>query len=467
MLYNKGLFIFHRDLRIVDNKALIEACNLCENVYTVFIFTPDQVSNLNNYKSNNAVQFMIESLVDLKHSIKEKNGNLFTFYDTQENVIQKFVKNEGIEAVFFNTDYTPYAVKRDILTRNLCKDLNIDCIEKQDYYLLEPGSIKTGDGLGDIYKKFTPFYEKVVDRKYENVSKENVKNLFNKVPNVNKKITLKKAFEKFTIKNDNLLVRGGRKNGITRLKNSILEQSKYKQTRDYLTTKTSFLSAYIKFGCVSIREVYHAYKDKYGKYHGLISEIFWREFFAHILYKYPNVVGKSYNKKLQSVKWRNSKSDFDRWCKGNTGFPVVDAGMRQMNETGYMHNRVRMIVADFLIKTLLLDWRLGEKYFATKLTDYDVASNNGNWQNMSSTGVIATPYFRSFNPFLQSEKFDKQCEYIKKWVPELNDVLPEDIHNWNTMCKNPIYKNIEYPCPIVDYAEQKKNMLQLYKKYMK
>jgi deoxyribodipyrimidine photo-lyase len=458
--YKNGLFIFHRDLRIIDNKALLKACNMCENVYLSFIFTPDQVSNLNDYKSNNAVQFMIESLVDLSETIKKKGGNLLTFYDNQENIIKQFVENENINAVFFNTDYTPYAIKRDTLTRDFCKKLNIDCIEAQDYYLLEPGSITSGSG--DIYKKFTPFYDTVVNRKYEMVSRESVKNLANNIPNIKNTITLKQAFKKFTIYNPNKLVNGGRKNGYIRLKKSLPEQSKYKDTRNYLTAKTSFLSAYIKFGCISIREVYHSYKDKYGKTHGLISELFWREFFAHILYVYPNVVGQSYNKKLRNVKWKNSKSNFKKWCDGKTGYPVVDAGMRQMNETGYMHNRVRMIVADFLVKTLLLDWRLGEKYFATKLTDYDIASNNGNWQNMSSTGAIATPYFRSFNPFLQSEKFDKNCEYIKKWVPELIDVLPEDIHNWDTMCTDPDYKQVKYPCPIVDYKAQKEIMLKLY-----
>lgn len=461
--YKKVLFIFHRDLRIVDNKALLKACKMCESVFLVFIFTPDQVSNQNDYKSNNAVQFMIESLIDLRLSIKKSDGKLFTFYDTQENIIKQFVENENIEAVFFNTDYTPYSVKRDTSTRDLCKKLNIDCIEDQDYYLLEPGSVRSGDGSGDIYKKFTPFYENVVNRHYKKVSHKKVKHLSKEIPKVKNKIELEDAMSKFTTVNENILVHGGRKNGLKRLKKSVNEQSKYKQMRDYLTTNTSFLSAYIKFGCVSVREVYHLYKNKYGKRHGLLSELFWREFFAHILYVYPEVVGKSYSQRLQKIKWRKSKSDYKKWCDGKTGFPVVDAGMRQMNTTGYMHNRVRMIVADFLTKTLLLDWRLGEKYFAKKLTDYDIASNNGNWQNMSSTGVIATPYFRSFNPFLQSEKFDKNCEYIKKWVPELKDVIPEDIHNWNTICKDPIYKNIEYPCPIVDYAQQKGVMLKLYK----
>jgi|688.fasta_scaffold270363_2 deoxyribodipyrimidine photo-lyase len=463
--YKNGLFIFHRDLRIIDNKALLKACNTCDNVYLIFIFTPDQVTDQNDYKSNNAVQFMIESLIDLKKNIKKKGGSLFTFFNYQENVITEFIKNENIEAVFFNTDYTPYAIKRDTNARNLCKKLNIDCIEEQDYYLLEPGSVISKSG--GIYKKFTPFYENVVNKIYEKPSSQSVKNLSNKIPNIKNKITLEKAMQKFTTINKNILVNGGRKNGYKRLKKSLLEQSRYKETRNNLTSKTSFLSAYIKFGCISIREVYHAYKDKYDKNHGLISELFWREFFAHLLYVYPDVISKSYNKKLQKIKWRISKSAFKKWCEGKTGFPVVDAGMRQMNESGYMHNRVRMIVADFLVKVLLLDWRLGEKYFAKKLTDYDIASNNGNWQNMSSTGVIATPYFRSFNPFLQSEKFDKNCEYIKKWVPELNDVLPEDIHNWDIMCKDPNYKHIKYICPIVDYSKQKSDMLKLYKEYMK
>jgi deoxyribodipyrimidine photo-lyase len=229
------------------------------------------------------------------------------------------------------------------------------------------------------------------------------------------------------------------------------------------TSETTFLSAYIKFGCVSIREVYHSFKKVYGLNHGLIRELIWREFFAHVLFAYPNVVGKSYQPRYQHLKWQNSETRLKRWQKGETGFPLIDASMRQLNTTGYMHNRGRMAVATFLVKTLLIDWRHGEKYFATKLTDYDLASNNGNWQGISSTGVDLKPYFRDMNPWIQEIKFDPEAEYIKKWVPELKDVLAKDIHRWTTACQDPKYKSIDYPKPMVDYDEQKEKMLEMYK----
>jgi len=256
------------------------------------------------------------------------------------------------------------------------------------------------------------------------------------------------------------LVRGGRTEGLLRLKNAAKTQESYETERDTLTYNTTFLSAYIKFGCVSIREVYHTFARAFGKKSGIIRELIWRDFFAHVLFHYPEVMNQSYQPRYRSLKWRKSESDFDAWKSGNTGFPVVDAGMRQLNQTGYMHNRVRMIVASFLVKVLLLDWRLGERYFAEKLTDYDIASNNGNWQGISGTGVDMKPYFRDMNPWIQSAKFDKNAEYVKKWIPELEPVSPRDIHLWFEKHEN--YSSVSYPKPMVDYYEQKKKMLEMY-----
>ena len=268
---------------------------------------------------------------------------------------------------------------------------------------------------------------------------------------------------KFTTINPDKLVEGGRTEAIHRLKSAIQNQKKYDENRDTFTYNTTFLSAYLKFGCVSVREVYSTIKRVFGLNHGIIRELLWREFFAHVLYSYPEVVGQSYQPRYRHIKWHHSASQLERWKKGQTGFPIVDACMRQLNTTGYMHNRGRMTTASFLIKVLLIDWREGEKYFAQKLTDYDIASNNGGWQGTSGTGVDMKPYFRDMNPWIQSAKFDKNAEFIKKWVPELENVDPIDIHKWSTMCDDPKYKDVKYPKPIVDYDFQKQEMLEMYK----
>jgi deoxyribodipyrimidine photo-lyase len=325
--------------------------------------------------------------------------------------------------------------------------------------LYEPGSITTG---GKAYKKYTPFYLKVVHNRPSDPSLKKVSNLKATTKQIGNQITLSAAMNKFTKINPNKLVVGGRTEATKKLKSAALNQKHYDEQRDFFIEKTTFLSAYIKFGCVSIREVYSIFKRAFGINHGLIRELLWREFFAHVLYAYPEVVGKSYQPRYQHIHWHNSSSKFDKWTKGQTGFPIVDACMRQLNETGYMHNRGRMTVASFLVKTLLIDWRDGEKYFAQQLTDYDIASNNGNWQGISSTGVDMKPYYRDMNPWIQGAKFDKEAEFIKKWVPELKDVPAKDIHKWSTACEDLKYKDIHYPKPIVNYDEQKKMMLDLY-----
>jgi deoxyribodipyrimidine photo-lyase len=456
---NNGLFIFHRDFRITDNIGLLEASKLCNNLYTCFIFTPEQVGSANNYRSQNAIQFMIESLEDLESEIHIKNGKLLTLYGNQESIIRELVNELKIEGIFFNKDYTPYAVQRDRETVELCKRLSIECQMFSDYYLYEPGTITTG---GNAYKKYTPFYLKVIHINPKSPSLKRVSNLANTTKTIKHKISLTEAMSKFTKINPSKLVEGGRANAILRLKNAVLNQKHYDEKRDFFIEKTTFLSAYIKFGCVSIREVYSTIRRAFGLNHGIIRELLWREFFAHVLYSYPEVVGKSYQPKYHDIHWMNSTSLLEKWQKGQTGFPIVDACMRQLNSTGYMHNRGRMTVACFLVKTLLIDWRKGEQYFAKQLTDYDIASNNGNWQGISSTGVDMKPYYRDMNPWIQSIKFDKEAEFIKHWVPELKNVDSRDIHKWYQLHNDPKYKDIEYPKPIVDYDEQKIKMMDMY-----
>ena len=270
-------------------------------------------------------------------------------------------------------------------------------------------------------------------------------------------ISLVEALNKFTKINPNILVHGGRTDAIKQLKISSKTHSHYPRTHNELSHPTSQLSAYIKFGCISIREVYKVFREK----HDFIRQLFWRDFYANILYSFPHVLGSAMKPNYNKIHWHHNNNWFEKWCKGETGYPVVDAGMRQLLETGYMHNRARLIVMSFLIKTLLIDWQKGEKYFATKLTDYDPASNNGNIQWIAGSGADSQPYFRIFNPWEQAKNFDPDCEYIKTWVLELKDVPNKDILNWEDTYSQ--YKNIKYPKPIVDYKIQKELALKMYK----
>lgn len=456
----KGLFIFHRDYRIHDNTGLHIALDDCKTVYCCFIFTPEQVGTRNEFRSDNAIQFMIESLDDLRREIAAKGGELILCYGEHIQTVRSLIRTLDIDAVYCNKDYTPYAIERQKKMEDLCKAENVLLnLCSGDYYLYEPGSVVTGQSAG--FKKYTPFYNNVVNlsvrpplykRKFRFASHRNVPNT----------ITLQEAASRFVKKpNEDILVRGGRENALARLRRAVQTQQDYVKNRDTLTYNTTFLSAYIKFGCVSIREVYHTFVKAFGLESGIIRELIWREFFAHVLYHYPEVLNQSYQLRYRGIRWRTSESDFEAWKTGSTGFPVVDAGMRQLNETGYMHNRVRMIVASFLIKVLLIDWRMGEKYFAQKLTDYDIASNNGNWQGISGTGVDMKPYFRDMNPWIQSVKFDREAEYIQRWVPELKDIPARDIHTWYESYRT--YTQVTgYPKPMVNYYEQKKKMLEMY-----
>lgn len=460
--YKNGLFIFHRDLRIIDNIGLNHANSICSNLYTTFIFTPEQVSNKNKFKSTNAIQFMIECLEELEKSIRDQNGKLIFFYGNTLKIVDKLIKALNIDVVVFNKDYSPYAIARDNELDTLCKKRGISCIMKSDYYLYEPGTIKTS--TGNYYKKYTPFYEEVI--KHDVITPMKLKTFHFSSSNsldIKEQVSLNEITHKLVpVKNEDILVHGGRTNALKSLLDATKTQKQYVEKRDYLIYNTTFLSSPIKFGCLSIREVYYAFVKHFGKSSGIIRELVWREFFAHVLYAFPEVLSGSYQKKYKSIHWNNSEKNFELWKKGETGFPVVDAGMRQLNQTGYMHNRCRMVVANFLIKTLLIDWRKGEQYFAQKLTDYDPASNNGNWQSISATGVDMKPYFRDMNPWIQSVKFDKNAAYIKKWVPELENVDPKDIHKWYDAYSKSEYKNV-YIKPIVDYNAQKIEMLQMYK----
>lgn len=455
------IFIFRRDLRLVDNVCLNHIMKNHKNIIPVFIFTPEQIGNKNKYKSDNAIQFMIESLKDLNKELRKYKSKLHLFKGDNIKVLNKICKTTDVENIAFNIDYTPYSIKRDKAIAKLCKKLDINCILKEDYLLAKMDSFLKKDNTP--YTIFTPFKNSGLKQKSKinKPAKSQVKNLIksNKLDTVD--------YIKHKI-NKNISVNGGRKEALKQLK-KVKNQKKYAKTRNTLEIETTLLSAYIKFGCLSIREVFWYINNKLGSKSVLLSQLFWREFYFYIAYHFPKVLkGKNYNEKYNSIKWKNSKKLFNAWCEGKTGYPVVDAGMRQMNETGYMHNRARLITSNFLNRLLGHDWRKGEQYYATQLVDYDPSVNNGNWQWIASTGVDPKPYFqRLFNPMTQSKKYDSDCNYIRKWVPELKDVPDKDIHDWNTKYVDYDLKKVKYVKPIVEYKEARNDSVMMYRKVLK
>ena len=455
--FENGLFIFRRDLRIIDNNGLNLLNEKCKNVFTIFIFTPEQVGNGNKYKSDNSVQFMIESLQDLASQISKAGGHLYTFYGHNDSVVADCIKAWDINLVCFNLDITPYAKERDEKIIKMCENMKCYVMYDYDYYLCEPGSVLNGSGM--TYQKFTPFYNTAKKIKVEKPASKRHLSLKKGDSHISNKITLDEAMKKFVgNENPDILVHGGRENAIKQIHIAAKNIKHYEKSRDELSKPTSQLSAYIKFGNISIREVYYAFKNN----HAFIRQLYWRDFYSGVLYSFPRVLGHALKPKYDKIKWHNNERWFDAWCKGETGFPVVDAGMRQLNTTGYMVNRARLITMSFLIKTMLIDWRKGEKYFASKLTDYDVASNNGNTLWVMGGGADSQQYMRIFNPFTQAKEHDPKCEYIKTWIPELKDINNDIILNWETEWEK--NKDIKYPKPILDYSEQRKKALDMYAK---
>lgn len=458
-----NIFIFHRDLRLVDNTTLIKMIKEEGPVTPIFVFPPEQIDpSKNKYFSHNLVQFMIESIKELDTDIKQFTGKLYTFKGDYIDILNSIHKIKNINSIGSNYDYSPYAKKRDTKIEKWCKTNNINFYQEEDM-LLHP--IMTDDTFSPSTKRpytvFTPFKKNCQKTlKVADVDK------FRKFKFSNSQLTKNKYYfndlDSLYEHNKDINVNGGRNNAIKIIKN-IGKFNEYDKKRNFMTYKTTFLSAYINFNVVSIREVYHAVKSKLGNV-GLVSELYWRDFYYNILYFFPHVVGNAFNAKYDKIKWDYSASQFKKWKDGKTGFPIVDACMRQLNNTGYMHNRGRMIVSSFLTKDLLIDWRKGEKYFATKLVDYNISANNGGWQWSAGSGTDAQPYFRIFNPWTQSVNYDKECEYIKKYVPELKDVEPKHIHNWYKYYD--LYTNLDYPKPMVDHATARLETLNRYKKYL-
>lgn len=458
IVFKKSLFIFRRDLRIDDNLALLEAAKNSEIIIPCFIFDPVQVGEKNKYKSVNAVQFMTESLKDLSDCIKKRGGTLYFFYGAPEKIVKKLIHECSCDAVFVNHDYTPFSKKRDAHIQRVCEENGIAFNAYHDALLCSPEQVLKKDG--SPYTIFTPFFKRASQNIVTPPKKLHTTHFYTK--KISGALALKAIDTMFPIKNQKLFTHGGAKKALAILK-KINQFLHYAQEKDFPgLQKTTGLSAHLKCGTVSVRQVYLAIAQTYNKNHPLIRQLYWRDFFTHIAHFFPHVFGNPFHKKYTTVSWDNDKKMFHAWCEGKTGFPIIDAGMRQLNTTGFMHNRVRMIVASFLTKDLHIDWRLGERYFATKLVDYDPAVNNGNWQWAASTGCDAQPYFRIFNPWLQQKKFDKEAVYIKKWVPELVSVSAIDIHRWPKACIQ--YPFVSYPSPVVDHNKEAKNSKKLFEK---
>lgn len=457
--YSKSLFVFRRDYRLTDNTALIKCCAESDSVIAVFCFDPAQYdASLNDYFGANSFRFLIESLRDLDRQLNTCDAKLHFLQGTPWEEVTKLAISEQCAAVYCNEDYTPYALQRDVNIKSALSSKAIDFVSCADVLLTKPGYVLTNNG--DAYKVFTPFRRKASE---QGVAKPEEFQAGNLIRVRNKLLKNKTILDDLDPGGQSARQVGGRAEGLKKL-SSISRLSDYSQVRNVpATAGTSELSAHLKFGTVSVREVYWEIINQLSGSSQLITELYWRDFYLHLLYAFPYVLGDEFQKKYQRMDWEGVEGMdqellLEAWQLGQTGFPIVDAGMRQLLADGWMHNRVRMIVASFLTKDLHLDWREGERWFATHLVDYDPASNNGGWQWSASTGADAAPYFRIFNPWSQQKKFDPDCVYIKKYIPELHSLSPKEIHSWDSVQS----REIDYPNPIVDHQEQRELALEAY-----
>ncbi len=419
------LFWFRRDLRMEDNAALFHALKENKKVLPLFIFDTEILDKLED-KADARVDFIHQSLKLIKDELEMEGSSLLILHG---NPIELFSKLTP-KAVYANHDYEPYAKKRDTLVESLLNEKGILFKTFKDQVIFEKEEITKDDGTP--YTVFTPYSKKW---------KAKVNQFFLRSYPVKKYKDHFKSVAPFPF--PELYDLGFQKSGMAfpprLIKKKIIEQ--YQGNRNFpALAGTSRLSVHLRFGTVSIRSLARIAEKTSETW---LNELIWREFYHMILWHFPKVEKESFKPQYDRIEWRNNQKDFTSWCEGKTGYPIVDAGMRELNATGFMHNRVRMIVASFLTKHLLIDWRLGEAYFAKKLLDFDLAANNGGWQWAAGSGCDAAPYFRVFNPYLQAEKFDPKNEYINKWVEEIN--------------------TINYPKPIIDHQLARMRVLEAYK----
>ncbi|MCB0775199.1 MAG: deoxyribodipyrimidine photo-lyase [Chitinophagaceae bacterium] len=419
---------FRRDLRLFDNAALYHALRSECPVLPVFIFDRNILDDLEG-KKDGRVEFIHSTLLDIQKQLVATGTSLYVRYGTPKTVFKELISEYEIKAVFANHDYEPYAKERDDQIKVLLNKADVSFHTFKDQVIFEKDEVLKDDGKP--YTVFTPYSRRwksqLNDFYLKSYPSEEYSSNFYKQPE-KKIIALKEiGFGNTGIDYPN--------------KEADKEMIKtYKETRDIPSIHgTSRLSVHLRFGTISIRQLA---REAASLNESFLNELIWRDFYQMILWHFPHVVTTSFKPDYDKIVWRNNNDEFNAWCDGKTGYPIVDAGMRELNATGYMHNRVRMIVASFLTKHLLIDWRWGEAYFAKKLLDYDLAANNGGWQWAAGSGCDAAPYFRIFNPYLQTKKFDPELKYIRKWVPE--------------------FEELTYPQPIVDHEFARKRCLQIY-----
>ena len=424
-----SLFWFRRDLRLHDNHGLYEALKHNEAVLPIFIF---DTSILDSLPKNDArVEFIHEQLTAINTSLQAHGSGLSVYHGTPETVFEQLTTEYDVSAVYYNRDYEPYALARDQRVSDLLESKSIGFKSFKDHVIFEQNEITKDDGLP--YKVYTPFSKKwLAAFNADRCSAFNSENL------------LDNTYQSTSCPWVDLKSMGFEPNPVKiapyKVGNGIIEN--YEATRNFPAVDgTSKLGPHLRFGTVSVREIVS--KAIQHTNNTFLKELIWREFFMQILWHFPHTVTQSFKPQYEAIKWRNDPEEYKQWCEGNTGYPLVDAGMRELNQTGFMHNRVRMLVGSFLCKHLLIDWRLGEAYFAEKLHDFELSSNVSNWQWVAGCGVDAAPYFRIFNPTTQVTNFDKEHTYIKKWVPE--------------------YQELTYPTPMVDHKFARERCLITYK----
>jgi deoxyribodipyrimidine photo-lyase len=399
---------------------------------------------------------MVHSLVELDSELRKKGSQLYCFKgNSAEEVVSALLDATKARAVFVNRDYTPFSREKDNQIGMICKAREVKFFSYADALLTEPEQVKKNDGTP--YTIYTPFMKKARLLTIPLPIRNSFNNYYTETLNL--PAAIDSPTNMLISSNRKLLLEGGRTEAL-QLLSHIGELGQYDRDRNFPAIKgTSLLSAHLKFGTLSIRETYHKIKAEFSEESTLINELFWRDFFTHIVFHFPHVFGQPFNNKYCRIAWINNEEKFKQWYNGQTGFPIVDAGMRELVTTGYMHNRVRMIVASFLTKDLHIDWRWGERFFANHLIDYDPAVNNGNWQWAASTGCDAQPYFRIFNPWSQQQKFDPDCVYIKKWVPELKELKSKEIHSLGQL----LVKRINYPSPMVEHNVESKIAKEMFR----
>ena len=423
-----NLFWFRRDLRLIDNHGLYEALQSELPVLPIFIFDTNILDKLEN-KEDKRVDFIFQALEKLNEYLEKQGKSIQIFYGKPLEIYENLSQQYEIGNVFCNEDYEPYAIKRDQEIKDFLASKNINFYQFKDQVIFQKDEIVKADGKP--YTVYTPYSRqwllKFNDQNLEFFASE--KKLENLLNIEKQNITL----ENIGFKKTNYLFEN------PKINLEILE--KYHETRNLPTKETSQMSVHLRFGTISARKLVKLASELNDNTY--LKELIWREFFMQILWHFPKVIHHSFKEKYDNIAWENNEELFQKWCEGKTGYPIVDAGMRELNETGLMHNRVRMVCASFLTKHLLTDWRIGEAYFAEKLMDYDLSANNGNWQWSAGSGCDAAPYFRVFNPEEQQKKFDPKFIYIKKWVKE--------------------FGTSAYPKPIIEHKFARERALKRYK----